>query len=64
MLILPNAIPLLLDSRYLGIGSASIRTDNKAWIRFKNEGLREEILLMSQELQMEHLHAAALFLKK
>lgn len=64
-LVLPNAIPLQIDSRHLGVGSAAIRFDkSKARFRFKNAALREEILLLAQEHQMEHLHKAALYLKK
>jgi hypothetical protein len=65
MLILPNAVPVVLDSHYLGIGSASIRADkSKAWIHFKSPALRDELLALAQEAQMEHLHAAAVYLKE
>jgi hypothetical protein len=65
MLLLPNVIPVLIDSRYLGIGGASIRWDRtKVWIHFRNPALREELLTLAQEAQMEHLHAAAVYLKE
>jgi hypothetical protein len=65
MLLLPNVIPVLIDSRYLGIGGASIRwAKTKAWIRFRNPALRQELLTLAQEAQMEHLHAAAVYLKE
>jgi hypothetical protein len=65
MLVLPNAIPVLLDARYLGIGSASIRFYNApAWIHFQNPTLRQEVLTLTQGAQMEHLHAAAVYLKE
>ena len=65
MLVLPNVIPVLIDSRYLGIGGASIRWDRtKVWIRFQNPALRQELLTLAQEAQMEHLHAAAVYLKE
>ena len=65
MLLLPNAIPLLIDCRYLGISGVSIRSDkSKAWIRFRDPMLREEILMLTQEEQMEHLQAAAVYLKQ
>jgi len=65
MLLLPNVTPVLIDSRYLGIGGASIRWDKtKAWIRFRNPALRQELLMLAQEAQMEHLHAAAVYLKE
>jgi hypothetical protein len=34
------------------------------WIRFRSPTLREEILTLAQEAQMEHLHAAAVYLKE
>ena len=65
MLLLPNVIPVLIDSRYLGIGGASIRWDKtKVWIRFQNPALRQELVMLTQEAQMEHLHAAAVYLKQ
>jgi hypothetical protein len=65
MLLLPNVMPVLIDSRYLGIGGASIRWDRtKVWIRFRSPVLREELLTLAQEAQMEHLHAAAVYLKE
>jgi hypothetical protein len=64
-LVLPNVIPVLIDSRYLGVGGSSIRWDRtKVWIRFRNPALREELLTLAQEAQMEHLHAAAVYLKE
>lgn len=65
MLVLPNVIPVLIDCRYLGIGGASIRWDRtKVWIRFRSPALRDELLTPAQEAQMEHLHAAAVYLKE
>jgi hypothetical protein len=56
---------LLIDSRYLGIGGASIRWDKtKVWIRFQNPALRQELLMLAQEAQMEQLQAAAVYLKE
>jgi hypothetical protein len=56
---------VLLDARYLGIGSASIRFyQTPAWIHFQNPTLRQEVLTLTQGAQMEHLHAAAVYLKE
>jgi hypothetical protein len=34
------------------------------WIRFQNPALRQELVMLTQEAQMEHLHAAAVYLKQ
>ena len=65
LLVLPNVIPVLIDSRYLGIGGASTRWDRtKVCIHFQSPALREELLTLAQEAQVEHLHAAAVYLKE
>jgi hypothetical protein len=65
MIILPDAVPVVLDSRYLGIGSAAIRPDKRtAWLHFKNPARRDELLALAQEAQVEHLHAPAVYLKE